>query len=309
MKKTKNLLVIEGPFSFEHTFKRHHRTTDTLKSMVVKHDEDRFIKWIHLAGEPFLLDATVRKTTNGITFDLNGSMGGRLEESLHQHLNRMFGTGNSLMSFYEHMESNDKIMDLINRFHGMRVITNPDLFETTVDTVIGQQVNLKFAATLKERLVRLAGDVRDYEGEDLYLFPSPESVAKLEYKQLRELSFSQRKAEYIIDLAKLVSSGEIDLDALWSMSNQEIIDLLLPLRGIGLWTIECLMLFGLNRSDVLPAADIGLRNGIKVLYGMEEQPESEEIRLLAEKEGWHPWDSYVTFYVWQYLNTMQKSKK
>ncbi|MGM7700269.1 DNA-3-methyladenine glycosylase family protein [Pseudalkalibacillus sp. Hm43] len=306
MEKTRNLLYIPGPFSFDHTFQRHHRTTDTLKTMVVKREENRFIKWIHLGDEAFLLDASIQNEEDGISIQLNRNVSETQMEALHHHLHRMFGVGNSLNAFYEHLKTNDRLNGLIKQFHGMRVITNPDLFETTVDTIIGQQVNLKFAATLKERLVRLAGEVKEYEGDDLYLFPTAEKVAMLDYEDLRALSFSQRKSEYIIDFARLVANGEIDLDALWAMSNQEIIDRLLPLRGIGVWTIECLMLFGLNRADVLPAADIGLRNAVKMLYGTEKQPKTEEIRLLAEKEDWNPWESYITFYLWQYLNTMGK---
>jgi DNA-3-methyladenine glycosylase II len=299
------ILSIEGPFSFEDTFQRHHRTTDTLKSMVVNHKERRFIKWIHLNGKPYLLDAMVIQEDEQVTVVSYNGVEASYQKPLAQYVSRMFGIGNSLVHFYNHLEANDKLNGLVDMFHGMRVITNPDLFETTVDTIIGQQVNLKFAATLKERLVRFAGEVRTFEGEDLYLFPSAEKVAKLEYGQLRELSFSQRKAEYIIDLARLIEVGKVDLEALWTMSNEEIMETLLPLRGIGVWTIECLMLFGLNRPDVLPAADIGVRNAVKALHGLESQPKSEEIRLLAEQEHWHPWESYITYYLWQYLNTTQ----
>ncbi|WP_349409715.1 DNA-3-methyladenine glycosylase [Pseudalkalibacillus sp. SCS-8] len=306
MEKSYHLLTIEGPFSFEHTFQRHHRTTDTLKSMIVDHEENRFIKWIYVGETPYLLDATIRTDNEKTEVHLNGSVDEHLKADLRHYVRRMFGVDNPLPEFYEHMETIPRIKQLLERFHGMRIITNPDLFETMVDTIIGQQVNLKFAATLKERLVRFAGEIKKHDGADLYLFPTAEKVAKLEYEQLRELSFSQRKSEYIIDFARMVEREEVDLNALWSMSNQEIIDRLLPLRGIGVWTIECLMLFGLNRRDVLPAADIGLRNAVKSLYELEEQPQTDEIRALASEEGWHPWESYITFYMWQYLNTLGK---
>ena len=300
------LLTLEEPFSFEHTFQRHHRTTDTLKSMFVKHGENRFIKWVYIEGQPILLDATVSFENEGITMTLNEKVDSVPEEALRLYVSRMFGVENSLKSFYEHMKGNERLSRVIDHFYGMRVITNPDLFETTVDTIIGQQVNLKFAATLKERLIRLAGEIRKYEGQDLYLFPTAEKVAKLDYAQLKDLSFSQRKAEYIIDFARHVENGVVDLSELWDLNNKKVFDRLLPLRGIGVWTVECLMLFGLYRTDVLPAADIGLRNAVKELYNKKEQPQTEEIRLLAEKEKWHPWGSYITFYLWQYLKTMPK---
>ncbi|WP_261130031.1 DNA-3-methyladenine glycosylase [Bacillus sp. Marseille-Q3570] len=304
MEKTYNEIMIKGPFSFRHTFKRHHRTTETLKPMVIDQDENRFLKWIHLGEKPYLLDAKIEHRENGVSIVTNTKKKDKEEaQAIREYLSRMFGAGNSLEEFYGSFKGNEKIEMLISEFHGMRILSNPDLFEVMVDTIIGQQINLTFAATLKERFIRFAGDIRPLHGVDLYLFPRPEAVAELEYEQLRELSFSQRKAEYIIDFARNVVTGRIDLEHLWTSSNEEIIEELLPFRGIGRWTIECLMLFGLNRPDVLPAADVGLRNAVRSIYEVDLQPQTEEIRMLAEEENWNPWESYITFYMWQYLKT------
>ncbi len=71
---------------------------------------------------------------------------------------------------------------------------------------------------------------------------------------------------------------------------------LLPLRGIGRWTVECLLLFGMGRPDLLPAADIGLRRAVQRVYGLPERPGEEEVRRIGE--AWAPWRSYATFYLW-----------
>ncbi|WP_408009638.1 DNA-3-methyladenine glycosylase family protein [Pseudalkalibacillus sp. A8] len=305
MEKPYYEIMIEGPFSFNYTFRRHHRTTETLKPMVIDQETKRFIKWIYLGETPFLLDAKVKKQ-DGKVYIVPNTEDNTENRSLKEYLSRMLGVDNSLDEFYHTFKDNEKIAMLTDEFHGMRVLANPDLFEVVVDTIIGQQINLTFAATLKERLIRLAGDVKTFEGVDLYLFPRPETVAQLEYDQLRELSFSQRKAEYIIDFARNVVNGNIDFERLWTSSNDEIINELLQYRGIGRWTIECLMLFGLNRPDVLPAADIGLRNAVREIYKLDLQPRTEEVQLLAEKENWGPWAGYITFYMWQYLNMVSK---
>ncbi len=308
MKETYFEILLEGPFSFAHTFRRHHRTTDTLKPMVIHPETSRFIKWIYLRDNPFLLDTEIKKKDDKVYIVPNAE--DNIENpSLKKYLSRMFGIENSLVEFYETFKDNEKIAMLIHEFHGMRVLSNPDLFEVMVDTIIGQQINLTFAATLKERLIRLAGQIKNFEGVDLYLFPRPETVAQLEYDQLRELSFSQRKAEYIIDIARNIVNGNIDFERLWTDSNDEIINELLPYRGIGKWTIECLMLFGLNRPDVLPAADIGLRNAVRRIYQLDLQPRPEEIRFLAENDNWRPWEGYITFYMWQNLNKASNKKE
>ena len=175
---------------------------------------------------------------------------------------------------------------------------SPDLFQSMVRTIIGQQVNLAFATTLTYRFMELAGSrVEDEEGNILLAFPTVEEVARLKPEDLRPLQFSQRKAEYIIDYAKAIDMGKIELERLWEMEDEEIIAYLTPLRGIGRWSVECLMMFGMGRFDLLPAADIGLRNGIHLVYGMEQKPSEKEIRQIGE--SWAPWRSYYSLYLWE----------
>ncbi|MCK9909215.1 hypothetical protein MXD81_08745, partial [Microbacteriaceae bacterium K1510] len=88
----------------------------------------------------------------------------------------------------------------------------------------------------------------------------------MEVDQLRPLQFSQRKAEYIIDFARALVNETVELERLHQLSDEEVIAYLTPLRGIGRWTVECLLMFGMGRPDLLPAADIGLRNGIHLVY-------------------------------------------
>ncbi|GAB7386917.1 hypothetical protein BSNK01_07530 [Bacillaceae bacterium] len=138
-------------------------------------------------------------------------------------------------------------------------------------------------------------------GEESYpVFPSPEQVARLRYDELRRLQFSQRKAEYVIDFARLVADGKLDLRTLAEKRDQEIIATLTKVRGIGRWSVECFLLFGLGRPDLLPAADIGLRNGVQIVYRLPERPNEEEVRRLGA--SWSPWSSYVTYYIWESLN-------
>jgi DNA-3-methyladenine glycosylase II len=170
-----------------------------------------------------------------------------------------------------------------------------------IRTIIGQQLNLAFAATLTRRLVQLASpEPLVHEGRTFLFFPSPEEVARLSYESLCELQFSRRKAEYVIDFAREIVEGNLDLERLEAMSNEEIISQLVRLRGIGRWTVECFLLFGLGRTDLLPAADIGLRNGLKRWFGLDSQPTEEEVRRWGA--SWSPWSSYVTYYLWESLN-------
>jgi len=188
------------------------------------------------------------------TIPLNGSVS---EEAVKKKIQQLFSTEVDLSPLYDHFSEHEKLVGVLQRFKGLKLLTDTDLFESIVKIIIGQQVNLTFAGTLTERLIELAGEKVEVEGNTYQVFPTPTSVSKLKYEDLRELQFSQRKAEYIIDLAKLISEGTIDFESLWSMSDEEVMKTLLPIRGIGKWTIECLLIFGMGRTDVLPAAEIG----------------------------------------------------
>jgi DNA-3-methyladenine glycosylase II len=228
---------------------------------------------------------------------LNGRVS---EDAVKTKIQQLFSTEVDLSPLYNHFCEHEKLDGVLQRFKGLKLLTDTDLFESIVKIIIGQQVNLTFAGTLTERLIELAGDKVEVEGDTYQVFPTPTSVSKLKYEDLRELQFSQRKAEYIIDLAKLISDGTIDFGSLWNMSDEEVMKSLLPIRGIGKWTIECLLIFGMGRTDILPAADIGLRNAIRQVWKLAEQPSEEEVRVLAQ--DWTPWRTYITYYLWESLN-------
>jgi DNA-3-methyladenine glycosylase II len=206
-----------------------------------------------------------------------------------------------LQAFYNHLDGIPALAPLQYKFHGLRLLLEPDLFQCMIRTIIGQQLNLGFAATLTGRLVQsAANDPITYHGDDYYAFPSAEQVAALTIDRLRELQFSQRKAEYVIGLAQAVADGSLDLEHLETLDNEEVIQKLTKYRGVGRWTVECFLLFGMGRQDLLPAADIGLRNAIKLWYGLGEQPTEDEVRRWGA--SWSPWSSYITYYLWESLN-------
>lgn len=120
------------------------------------------------------------------------------------------------------------------------------------------------------------------------------------------LEFAIHSAEQDVALESIQAhlermfSVRVDFTRLENMDNDKIIENLTKLSGNGRWTVECFLLFGLGRADLLPAADIGLRNAVKKQYGLPEQPEEQKVRKIGE--AWSPWRSYATFYMWESLN-------
>ena len=134
-------------------------------------------------------------------------------------------------------------------------------------SVIGQQLSVKAAATIYDRLLELFGGRT----------PTPEQLLEVEPQRLRDVGFSWRKVEYVRDLAEHVLSGELELDRLDELSDEEVIAEITAVRGFGLWSAQMFLIFFLERPDVLPAGDLGIRRAAQVAYGLDEMPSPAEV--------------------------------
>lgn len=176
----------------------------------------------------------------------------------------------------------------------------PDLFEALCWGIIGQQINLAFAYTLKRRFVETFGEREEWNGKDYWLFPSPEAVARLAPSDLTGLQMTARKSEYLIGAARLMAEGKLSKERLLAAGgHREAEKLLVGIRGIGPWTANYVLMRCLRFPTALPIEDVGLHNAIKLLLGMDRKPTVEEIRELAKP--WAGWESYATFYLWRAL--------
>lgn len=219
---------------------------------------------------------------------------------LKQKIRRMFSLDVELEPFYEQMKKEPRLAPVIQSRKGLHFVLDPTLYECLIKTIIGQQLNLAFASTLTQRLIEQAGEKIPFREEWMLVFPTPSQVARLDYEDLQRLQFNRRKAEYVIDISRKITAGELNLEALERLPDADVVEELTSLRGVGRWTAECLLLFGMGRRDLLPAADIGLRNALKKAYGLDRQPTEADVRQWGE--SWIPWRSYATFYLWDFLS-------
>ncbi|MFC7440740.1 DNA-3-methyladenine glycosylase family protein [Laceyella putida] len=292
-------LPLNYPYSFEKTIKR----LRTFEKSSFAAAGERLSRTIHGKRGPLLCTIGPVKGEKALHVKIEGSLAEGEQETLKQTLSRMFSTAVDLTPFYEQMGRDPVLAPVIAAREGMHFVLEPSLYECLIKTIIGQQLNVSFAATLIRRFQERAGGKVSFHGREWPLFPTAEQAARLEYEDLQALQFNRRKAEYVIDLSRLVANGELDLDSLWELNDEEVLRMLLPIRGIGRWTVECVLLFGLGRPDLLPAADIGLRNALKRVYRLDHQPSEAEVRKLGEE--WAPYRSYVTFYLWDTLDNMK----
>jgi DNA-3-methyladenine glycosylase II len=190
-----------------------------------------------------------------------------------------------LEPFYRWAGADATLAQLIARCYGMRPPRAPTLFEALVTSISAQQVNLAFATTTRSRLIKRFGPSVTIDGRTLYGFPSPQSLAEAPLQELRDMQFSWRKAEYLVNLARLVSSGELRFEEFPDLSNEEIIARITKVKGLGRWTADWLLARGLGRGDVIAAGDLGVRKAVGRFYFDGQTPSIEEVRTFAARWG------------------------
>jgi len=209
-----------------------------------------------------------------------------------------------LTPFYGLLSPYPRLDYLSKRYEGLRFTGIPDLFEALAWAIIGQQINLRFAYTIKRRLVEAFGSFVEYEGNKYYLFPSPATIAKARVPDLRAMQFSGKKAEYLITVAEAIASKAIDKTILNDLPDMDSrLKMLTNLRGIGHWTASYVLMKSLKERSSIPYGDAGLLNAL-VNHGIiTEKNELPAIRSFFS--GFAGWESYLVFYLWRSLAPME----
>jgi DNA-3-methyladenine glycosylase II len=164
-----------------------------------------------------------------------------------------------------------------------------DAYGALLRAIVGQQLSTKAARTIYARVCDLFGGAT----------PSPEQLLGASEEELRACGLSGRKVEYIRDLASHVLDGELELDRLGELSDDEVIEEIVAVRGLGRWTAEMFLLFHLERPDVLSGGDLGIRKAIQIEYGLDAMPTPQRVQEIGEP--WRPYRSLASLYLWESL--------
>jgi DNA-3-methyladenine glycosylase II len=184
------------------------------------------------------------------------------EEALVEPVRRYLGGPFDLDGFMAFASTDPVLGPIVERLHGLRPPLAPDPWESLVTSITAQQVSLHAAFAIRNRFIQAFGK----PFEQAYAFPTRERLAPADPEELRQLGFSQRKAEYVIGLAR----AEIDLAGLAALPDDEVKARLVALPGIGEWTAEWFLARHLARPDAWPAGDLGLRKAVLHFYGDED---------------------------------------
>lgn len=185
-----------------------------------------------------------------------------------------------------HLRAADAVMaEIIAAVGPCELAPNGGGFHELADAIVAQQISIQAAAAIWKRLEAALGTV------------TPQQVVAVEDAVLRAAGLSGQKARYLRDLAERVVDGRLDLAGLHVLDDDAATAQLIAVKGIGRWTAEIYLLFGLGRPDILPADDLGLRYAVQQFYGFSEPPKAAEVRAVGER--WRPHRSVASWYLWR----------
>lgn len=245
-----------------------------------------------------LCSVALEKNSLSVKF-LSGKLNSKQKEKVANYIREWFDLETDLAPFYEMAKKDPLLKDLVIRYHGYRIVGQPDLFESLIWAVLGQQINLQFAYTLKQRFVEKYGEEVEFNGKKHFLFPSPEIVSKITMDELLTLQFSRQKAKYTIGIAEAFMNGDVSKEKMRGLDLQRAKEELIKIKGVGNWTANYALMKTFRYPDAFPLEDAGVHNAIKNLKKMKTKPSLDQVKRIFKK--YKGWEAYATLYLWKSL--------
>lgn len=283
-------------FNFEHCLEHLKRSPKELLHTCVGSD---VIKLININKEQILFKIGSSVQQQLQVNVLNKKLTVHMKKELEQYILEWFDLDTDLRPFYKLASKDKNLKPIVEKFYGYRIVGQPDLFESLIWAVIGQQINLSFAYSMKHRLVEKFGNKLQFEGSTYHLFPQPDIVAKLTHEQLLPLQFSRQKSKYAIGIAEAFVSGQISKDKIKHLPWEEAMNELVNIKGIGPWTANYAMLRTFRHPNAFPLGDAGINNAMRKILKLDRKPTTEEVIKYFKK--FKGWEAYATLYLWKMI--------
>jgi DNA-3-methyladenine glycosylase II len=210
-------------------------------------------------------------------------------------LHRLLGLTLDLGPFYRFAAREPLLGELVQRFQGMKPPRFASIFEGVINAIACQQFTLTVGIRLLNGLATACGAAMGEGNAMAHAFPRPEDLATMSPSLLRELKFSQQKGRAMIELARSVSEGSLNLDELESLPDDAALARLQHLRGVGRWTAEYVLLRGLGRVHVFPGDDVAARNNLQKWLGLREPLDYDGVRCTLDR--WQPFGGMIYFHL------------
>jgi len=188
-------------------------------------------------------------------------------------------------------EIDSRFTRLISEFGYPTFKRKNNYFEALIRNIIYQQLSGKAAQTIYSRFLKLFETAK---------YPSPDKILNTPVENLRGAGLSNQKVTYILDLSKKYVDGALQLDELDEKSNKEVSAQLIQVKGIGQWTADIFLMFTLNREDVFPLGDLGVKKGMAIIENLPELPTEKHMAAISEK--WQPYRTIAAWYMWKLVD-------
>jgi len=293
------IIPVPREFSAQRCFEFLQRSPRELLHRV---EGDRVVKLLRIENELILFSVT--PVDQGLNLELlNGTFNLLTRQHLNSFVRAWFDLDTNLKPFYTLAKKDPLLKDAVKRYSGYRIVGQPDLFESLVWAVLGQQINLSFAYLLKQRMVEKYGAQLMYCGQPYFAFPTPQELAMVQPEDLLALQFSRQKAAYTIGIAQSFAEGKISTQSVAALPFGEAKEALMKVKGIGNWTANYALMKTFRYAEAFPLEDAGLHNAIRNILGMKAKPDLKKVtKIFRSYKGW---EAYATLYLWKSLEEME----
>ena len=277
------------------TLPRDYRSGDALRiaRRLDARDDAVIARGVELDDAPAVVTIQIGETSAECQVESEHLLSPSAMAEAHRIALRVLGLATDPEPFEGWLGKKRKLSRLIAPRRGLRIPLTTTPFEALLWSIVGQQVNVTFASALHRELIELCG--RPFAGT--FAYPSAAAVAKLDYGDLTQRRFSRGKAEYLIDAARLVADGSLDLAHLAAGSASMAMRRLRDVRGIGVWSGNYILMRGFGFEDCAPLGDTGLSSGLQLFFQLRERPNAERVSELME--NFAPYRSFATLHLWQ----------
>lgn len=220
-------------------------------------------------------------------------------EATKNYVSEWFDIDTDLTPFYKLARKDEILNPIARKFHGYRIMGQPDLFESLVWAVLGQQINVQFAYSLKQRFVEKYGERYEHDGSTYFLFPTPERVAVINPEELIPLQFSRQKSRYTIGIAQAFANKQVSREMFHGRTLIEAKEELMKLKGIGNWTANYALMRTFRYPDAFPLEDVALHKALRIQMNMRKKPTLDRVRTIFRR--YKGWEAYATLYLWRSL--------
>ncbi len=288
------------PFNFEltagyHTYFQNRYGTDTMEDGVYR-------RLIDLDDKLVLASVRSIGTLEApeLALELQGSeLSPDDVESATDRVSWLLGVDQGLAPFYELGRADQAMAGLVEQFYGLHLPHTASVFEALVLAVLGQQISTNVARIIRTLLIETFGPSAEFDGETYYAFPRPASIWASSPAELHTMKLTQRKSEYVHGLAGSALDPEMGLECLEELTDREIVEKLVALRGVGMWTAQWVLIRAVGRPDALPLGDLALRRVVSHLFMDGEDVNDAKVEEIAQR--WSPYRTYATVYLFSAL--------